>query len=232
MWYYYFDPLYFLIMAPVFIIAIAAQVSVKSRYRKYSKVPNSAGMTGEQVARYILDSNGLYHVKVQTIAGEMTDNYNPKTQTVSLSQGVFNSNSVSAIGIAAHECGHAVQHAEGYFPIKIRTAIIPVCNFGSTLSIPLMIIGVLMSNHYLIYAGLVLFSLISVFQFVTLPVEFNASSRAMKTIKESNYFFETDIKGTRAVLTAAAMTYVAAFAQSLAQLLYYFIRFGGGRRND
>ena len=232
MWYYYFDPLYFTLMLPVFIIAIGAQIMVKSRYKKYSHVANTAGMTGEKMARYILDSNGLYNVRVQLVSGEMSDHYNPKTQTVSLSEGVFNSTSVSAIGIAAHECGHAVQHAEGYFPIKIRTAIIPVCNFGSTLSISLMIIGALMNNVYLIYAGLILFSLISVFQFVTLPVEFNASRRAMNTIKESNYFYETDIKGARAVHTAAAMTYVAAFAQSLAQLLYYFIRFTGGRRND
>lgn len=232
MWYYYFDPLYFLLMVPVFVIALAAQYSVKSKYKKYSRIPNTARMTGEQIARYILDSNGLYHVKVVMIGGELSDNYNPKTQVVSLSEGVYNSTSVAAIGIAAHECGHAVQHAEGYFPIKIRTAIIPICNFGSTLSIPLMLIGALMNNYYLIYAGIALFALISVFQFVTLPVEFNASKRAMATIKQSNYFFEEDIKGTRAVLTAAAMTYVAAFAQSLVQLLYYIIRFSGGNRRD
>lgn len=227
----YFDPLYLMMMLPVMIIAFAAQFSVKSRYSKYSKIPNSRGMTGAQMARYILDSNGLYNVNVIAIAGELTDNFNPKTNTVSLSQGVYNSSSVAAIGIAAHECGHAIQHAQGYFPVKLRTAIVPVCNLGGSLSIPLLILGAVLNFPYLIYSGLVLFALVSFFQFVTLPVEFNASRRAMQTIKESNYFYDEDIKGTRAVLSAAAMTYVAAFAQSLIQLLYYVLRFGG-RRND
>lgn len=228
----YFDPLYLIFMAPVIVIVLLAQISVKSKYRKYSKVPNTAGFTGERMARYILDSNGLYNVKVILVRGEMTDHFNPQTNTVALSEGVYNSTSVAAIGIAAHECGHAVQHAENYAPVKIRTSIVPVCNFGATLSFPLMILGAVFSYPYLVYAGLALFGLVSVFQFVTLPVEFNASKRALATIRESNYFVDEDIKGTKSVLTAAAMTYVAAFAQSLVQLLYYIVRFTGGRRND
>ncbi|MGN1081838.1 MAG: zinc metallopeptidase [Acutalibacteraceae bacterium] len=230
MWWMYFDPLYITFMIPVLILVFGAQFMVKSRYKKYSRIPNSRGMTGAEMARYILNANGLSDVEVRFVNGELSDNYNPAARTVSLSSGVYNSTSAAAIGIAAHECGHAVQHAVGYFPIKIRSAIIPVCNFGATLSVPIMILGAILNMDPLIYAGLILFGLVSVFQFITLPVEFNASRRALQTIKNSNMFNEEDISGARSVLTAAAMTYVAAFAQSVVLLLYYFVRFTGNRR--
>ena len=212
----YFDSTY-LILLPAILFALWAQSRVKSTYAKYSK--EFAGLTGAEAARMVLEMNGVNDVDIRPIAGELTDHFDPKTNTISLSQGVYNVTSVAAVGIAAHEAGHAVQYAVGYSPIKLRTAISPVTNIGSTLSWPLLLIGVLLGNQTLAMAGVVLFCAVVLFQLVTLPVEFNASNRALDTLGASGYLQPEQLNGAAKVLRAAAMTYVAALAQALAQLL-------------
>ena len=212
----YFDSTY-LILLPAILFALWAQSRVKSTYAKYSR--EFAGLTGAEAARMVLEMNGVNDVDIRPIAGELTDHFDPKTNTISLSQGVYNVTSVAAVGIAAHEAGHAVQYAVGYSPIKLRTAIIPVTNIGSTLSWPLLLIGVLLGNQTLAMAGVVLFCAVVLFQLVTLPVEFNASNRALDTLGASGYLQPEQLNGAAKVLRAAAMTYVAALAQALAQLL-------------
>ena len=212
----YFDSTY-LILIPAILFALWAQSRVKSTYAKYSR--EFAGLTGAEAARMVLEMNGVNDVDIRPIAGELTDHFDPKTNTISLSQGVYNVTSVAAVGIAAHEAGHAVQYAVGYSPIKLRTAIIPVTNIGSTLSWPLLLIGVLLGNQTLAMAGVVLFCAVVLFQLVTLPVEFNASNRALDTLGASGYLQPEQLNGAAKVLRAAAMTYVAALAQALAQLL-------------
>ena len=212
----YFDSTY-LILLPAILFALWAQSRVKSTYAKYSR--EFAGLTGAEAARMVLEMNGVNDVDIRPIAGELTDHFDPKTNTISLSQGVYNVTSVAAVGIAAHEAGHAVQYAVGYSPIKLRTAIIPVTNIGSTLSWPLLLIGVLLGNHTLAMAGVVLFCAVVLFQLITLPVEFNASNRALDTLGASGYLQPEQLNGAAKVLRAAAMTYVAALAQALAQLL-------------
>jgi Zn-dependent membrane protease YugP len=212
----YFDSTY-LILLPAILFALWAQSRVKSTYAKYSR--EFAGLTGAEAARMVLEMNGVNDVDIRPIAGELTDHFDPKTNTISLSQGVYNVTSVAAVGIAAHEAGHAVQYAVGYSPIKLRTAIIPVTNIGSTLSWPLLLIGVLLGNQTLAMAGVVLFCAVVLFQLITLPVEFNASNRALDTLGASGYLQPEQLNGAAKVLRAAAMTYVAALAQALAQLL-------------
>ena len=212
----YFDSTY-LILLPAILFALWAQSRVKSTYAKYSR--EFAGLTGAEAARMVLEMNGVNDVDIRPIAGELTDHFDPKTNTISLSQGVYNVTSVAAVGIAAHEAGHAVQYAVGYSPIKLRTAIIPVTNIGSTLSWPLLLIGVVLGNQTLAMAGVVLFCAVVLFQLVTLPVEFNASNRALDTLGASGYLQPEQLNGAAKVLRAAAMTYVAALAQALAQLL-------------
>lgn len=225
-----FDPLYFLLVVPCLIISLVAQYKVKSTYKKYSAVMNSRGLTGAQAAQNILEYYGVFDVQIRMISGTLTDNYNPKTKIISLSSDVYNGRSVAAVGVACHEAGHAAQHAEKYAPIKVREAIIPVCKFGSTLSIPLIMLGYILGFGILVYAGIFLYAALFVFQLVTLPVEFNASGRALKVIKETNMLYEDEYTGARKVLSAAAMTYVAAMLTSLANLLRIVIRFSG-RRN-
>lgn len=225
--YYYFDPTYYLFALPGLIIALFAQMKVKSNYSKYSKVLNSAGYTGADMAREILRSNGIYNVDVRRINGNLTDNYNPRDNAIYLSDGVFGSNTVSAIGIAAHEAGHAVQHAVGYTPIKIRSALVPVCNFGAGISPILLILGYVLNFTPLLYIALAVFSLSVVFQLVTLPVEFNASARALQAIESMPRFNGSDVKGAKKVLSAAALTYVAALMQSILMFLYYALRILG-----
>lgn len=212
-----YDSTYILVILAA-IISLIASAKVKSTYAKYSKVLSARGITAEQAAQQILYGAGLSQVPINQVAGNLTDHYDPRSQTLALSQTVFGSNSVAAIGVAAHECGHAIQDAENYAPIRIRNAIVPVVNFGSTLSWPLLLLGLVLSFDPLVLAGIWLFSLVVVFQLVTLPVEFNASRRAMRILEERGILGNEELKGARKVLSAAAMTYVAAAVGSLLQL--------------
>lgn len=223
---------YIVLVVPMLIISMWAQIKVNSTYKKYSKVYSRAGMTAEVAVRKILDTNGLFNVGITRVPGELTDHYDPRSNTIALSDSVYGSSSVAAIGVAAHEAGHAIQHAVGYGPIKLRTALVPVTNFGSRLAMPLFIIGLLLAYQPLAYAGIILFSLTVVFQLVTLPTEFNASRRAVQALGGYGYMNDDELKGTKKVLSAAAMTYLAALFVSLASLLRLLIIVGGGRRDD
>lgn len=231
--YYYFDPMYYLFALPGLIIALYAQAKVKSNYSKYSRMQTSNGYTGADIAREILNQNGIHNVDIRRIKGNLTDNYNPRDNAIYLSDGVFGSNTVSAIGVAAHEAGHAVQHAVGYTPIKIRSALVPVCNFGAGVSPILLILGYVLNFAPLLYIALAVFSLSVIFQLVTLPVEFNASKRALAAIEGMGRFNDYELKGAKKVLSAAALTYVAALMQSILMFLYYALRIlGSGNRRD
>ena len=225
-----FDPLYFLLVVPCIIISLIAQQKVKSTYNKFSAVNNARGITGAQAAQNILDYYGIYDVQIRMISGTLTDNYNPKTKIISLSSAVYNGTSVAAVGIACHEAGHAAQHAQAYAPIKLREAIIPVCKIGSTISVPLIMLGYILGFGILVYAGIFLYAGLFIFQLVTLPVEFNASGRALKVIGETNMLYDDELNGAKKVLSAAAMTYVAALLTSLAQLMRLLLLYGR-RRN-
>lgn len=232
MWWYYLESywLYLVIVGPALLLAIGAQIKVKNNFNKYSRVLSSRGLTGANAALQVLNFYGIRDVRIERVSGKLSDHYDPRTNVIRLSDEVFSSTSVAAIGVACHEAGHAAQHAQGYAPIKVRNAIIPVCNIGSTLGIPIAFIGLFMNNDFLINVGLALYALIAVFQFVTLPVEFNASRRAVDVISQTNILSEDEIVGTKKVLSAAAMTYVAALATSIANLLRFIIMFGRGRR--
>lgn len=230
---YYFDPTYILIIIAA-IISLIAQWRVNSAFSKYSRVASMSGMTGAQAARMILQSNGINDVSVQRISGKLTDHYNPSTKALNLSESVYGSTSVAAIGVAAHECGHAIQHARGYFPLSLRTALVPVANIGSQLSWVFIIVGAILSfNQTLITIGIIMFSAAVLFQLVTLPVEFNASARALEQLESNGILYRDEVSQTRKVLSAAALTYVAAAATAILQLLRLIILFGGrGRRDD
>ena len=230
---YYFDPTYILIIIAA-IISLIAQWRVNSAFSKYSRVASMSGMTGAQAARMILQSNGINDVSVQRISGKLTDHYNPSTKVLNLSESVYGSTSVAAIGVAAHECGHAIQHARGYFPLSLRTALVPVANIGSQLSWVFIIVGAILSfNQTLITIGIIMFSAAVLFQLVTLPVEFNASARALEQLVSNGILYRDEVSQTRKVLSAAALTYVAAAATAILQLLRLIILFGGrGRRDD
>lgn len=217
-----------LIVLP-FLLCLGAQILVKSRYRRYSKVANMRGLTGAQAAAELLRANGITNVSIVPVSGSLTDNYNPKTNVISLSEGVYNSTSIAAIGIACHEAGHACQYAENYFPMRVRAKVIPAANIGSTIGMPLCIIGIIFSFSMLFYIGIALYATVFIFQFATLPVEFNASSRALKTIKQRGLLGEDEYSGARAVLSAAALTYVAAMASSLLTIIR-LLMIGGRRR--
>lgn len=214
---------YFLCIA-AFIFALICSAKVKSTYAKYSKVSSKRQLQAWQVARQILDNNGLYDVAVVRISGHLTDNYNPKTNVVSLSDSVYDSSSLAAIGVAAHECGHAIQHAKGYVPIKIRSAIVPIANLGSMAYIYIFILGLVMNNDLFVNLGIILFAFVVLFQLVTLPVEFNASRRAMKTLESELILERDELYGARKTLSAAAMTYVASLTVSITQLLRLIAR--------
>ena len=230
---YYFDPTYILIIIAA-IISLIAQWRVNSAFSKYSRVASMSGMTGAQAARMILQSNGINDVSVQRISGKLTDHYNPSTKVLNLSESVYGSTSVAAIGVAAHECGHAIQHARGYFPLSLRTALVPVANIGSQLSWVFIIVGAILSfNQTLITIGIIMFSAAVLSQLVTLPVEFNASARALEQLESNGILYRDEVSQTRKVLSAAALTYVAAAATAILQLLRLIILFGGrGRRDD
>lgn len=229
-YYYGFDLSYLVLVVPAILLGLWAQARVQSTYARYSRVRAVRGITADQVARRILDANGLRDVSIQRIAGSLTDHYDPRERVVRLSDTVYGSPSIAAIGVAAHEVGHAVQHATGYAPLKLRTAIVSVTNIGSTLSMPLILIGILLNSSRLALVGVALFGLVAVFQLVTLPVEFNASSRALATLDGMDILGREELGGARQVLTAAALTYVAALIQSLAQLLRLLLLVGGNRR--
>ena len=218
-----------LIVLPAFIFTLWAQASVQSAYQKYSRVRNAYGMTGADAARRILNQNGLHHIRVEMVRGQMTDHYDPRAGVIRLSEGVYNTASVAAVGIAAHEAGHAVQHATDYGALKLRNTIIPVCRIGSMAAMPLFIIGLFLVSDVLMTVGILSYALVTLFQLITLPVEFNASRRAMKAIEGWGYMSQEEADGSRKVLRAAAMTYVAALATSLLTLVRLLALASSGR---
>ena len=224
---FYYDPLYYILVLPAVVLAVIAQTRVHGTFRKYSQWGNSAGMTGAQAARYILERNGVQGGEIEQVPGELTDHYDPRTNVIRLSQSVYGVDSCAAIGVAAHEAGHAVQYAKGYGPIRLRQAIIPVTQVGSNLAIPLVLIGLLFYSETFFALGIFFFALSTVFQLLTLPVEFNASGRAMEALRADSALTEEDLEGARRVLSAAALTYVAALAVSLVQLLRLILLFLG-----
>lgn len=236
---YGFDWTYILVLIGA-LLSIIASSRVKSTFNKFSRVANARGLTGAQVAATILKSEGIYDVAVVPTSGSLTDNFNPKTKRVNLSEGVYDSASVAAIGVAAHECGHAMQHNEGYFPLKVRSAFVPVANLGSKLGMPMIIAGLLLVSfmnsygpYFLVRIGIVLFSFGMIFQIITLPVEFDASRRALATLQGLNLLEEEELTGARKVLKSAAMTYVAAAAASILTVLRLLLLFGnGGKRRS
>ncbi len=224
---FYFDYTYILFMIPCIIISLICQVRVKTAFSKYGSIPNSRGMTGAQAAEYVLRQNGVTDVRIECVKGKLTDHYDPRNNVIRLSEAVYNVNSVAAVGVAAHEAGHAVQTAKNYTPNKIRGAILPVARIGSSISWILIMLGFLfayrsssnLAGMYLLYGGIILFSASVLFTIVTLPVEFDASRRALKCIREGNLLREDEYKGAKSVLTAAAMTYVASAVTAIMQLL-------------
>ena len=229
-YYYGFDPLYFLILISV-VIAMVAQYKVKSTYSKYSRVRSDLGLTGAQAAQKILNMNGIYDVSIQHSAGDLTDNYNPRNKVLSLSDAVYNSTSIAAIGVAAHECGHAIQHDVGYAPLLIRNTIAPVVNIASSLSWIFIAAGLFFGmSPTLIDVGIIMFSLAVLFELITLPVEFNASGRALTILSDSGMLYPDETAGAKKVLSAAAMTYVASALTAVLQLLRLIMLFG--RRSD
>ncbi len=219
----------YLLLVVAMLFAIWAQINVKTTFSKYSKVRNMSGITGEFAARMILDSNGLHNIRIEHVAGDLTDHYDPKSNVIRLSDSVYSSTSAAAIGVAAHEAGHAVQHAVGYGPIKLRTAIIPMCQIGSNLAWPLILLGIVLSMESLATIGVIFFSTATLFQLVTLPCEFNASSRALSALSMSGRFSREDLSAAKKTLTAAALTYVAALAVSLLNLLRIIMMVKGRR---
>ena len=227
---YYFDPTYILLVIGM-VLSLAASARVKSTFAIYNRVRSASGLTGAEAASRILHMAGITDVSVVPIAGSLTDHYDPRSRQIALSQDVYDKTSVAAIGVAAHECGHAIQHAHGYAPMSIRAALVPVVNIGSNLSIPLIFLGVLLSwNQTLIQLGIWAFALTVIFQLVTLPVEFNASHRAIVKVEEYGLLGSEEVSGGKKVLTAAALTYVAGAASSALQLLRLILLYGGNRR--
>lgn len=225
----YFDPTYLLVI-PAIIFALIAQIKVKTTFNRYSSEHNQHGYTAKEVARKILDDNGLQNISIEYISGELTDHYDPSANVIRLSESVYSSTSVAAIGVAAHEVGHAIQHAKGYAPIKVRQAIIPITRIGSSLAVPLVLVGMLFAAlDWLIPVGIFLYTGVVFFQAVTLPVEFNASNRALKTLDENLILYKDEVKMAKRVLGAAAMTYVAAMFSSLMSLLRLILIVNGGR---
>ena len=208
-----------IILVPALLLTIYAQAKVKTNYNKYSQVMNMRRISGAQAARIMLDANGLHHVKINITNGKLTDHYDPRTQTVTLSTDVYNNASIASIGVACHECGHAVQHATGYSPLKFRSFVVPMANFGSGMAIPLFVLGFIMGIEGLEILGILFFSFAVLFQAVTLPVEFNASKRALAQMQDLGIVMNGEEQGAKKVLSAAAMTYVAALLVSLLQLV-------------
>lgn len=235
-YYYYFDPTWILVLIGA-VICMIASARVKTTFSKYSKVRSRTGMTGAEAARRLLDSQGIYGVQILPVSGSLTDHYDPRDKTLKLSQSVYGSTSVAAIGVAAHECGHAIQDEVGYGPLRLRTAFVPVANFGSSISMILIVAGLIFgarngSYSILVNIGILCFSLAVLFQLITLPVEFNASRRALVLLRENGILYEDEAAQTRKVLSAAALTYVAGALSAILQLLRLIILFGGRRDRD
>lgn len=231
---FYFDPTYFLVLIGV-VLSLLASGKVKSTFAKFSQMRNSRGITGAEAAERVLRGAGIYDVRVEHIAGNLTDHYDPRSKVLRLSDSVYGQTSVAAVGVAAHECGHAIQHAKGYTPLKLRSAIVPVANFGAKIAWPLILIGLLFTSEtssLLINLGIIAFSFAVLFQLVTLPVEYNASNRAIRIIADTGLMQGEEIKAAKKVLSAAALTYVAGAATAILQLLRIILLTGGRRRHD
>lgn len=237
LYYYGFDLTYIILVLPCIILALWASANVNSTFKKYSQVHSIRRITGADAAQRVLAANGVTGVRIERINGNLTDHFDPRTNVIRLSNDVYSGTSTAAIGVACHEAGHAVQYAKHYAPMKLRAVIIPATNLGSKLAMPLILLGILLSAFYqmsytLVYIGIACFGLSLVFQLVTLPVEFNASRRAMQAISDANILTDEEQRGARKTLTAAALTYVAATAVALMQLLRLILLFGGRRRDD
>ena len=230
--YYYYEPTYILVLIGA-VLSLWASATVKSTYNKYSRVYSYSGLTGAQAAAQILRQAGIYDVRIEHVSGNLTDHYDPKARVLRLSDSVYGSNSVAAIGVAAHECGHAIQDQEDYVPLRFRSAFVPVANLGTQVAFPILLLGVFLgSSHFLIQVGLLCFFFGVLFQLITLPVEFNASGRAVRILRETGMMSDDELSKTKKVLSAAAMTYVAAAAASILSMLRLVILFGGNRRRD
>lgn len=228
---YYYDPTYILVLIGL-VISMWASARVNTTYQKYSRVRSHSGLTGAEAARRILNGAGIYDVRVEHVRGNLTDHYDPKARVLRLSDSVYGASSVAAIGVAAHECGHAIQDEESYAPLRIRSALVPVANFGTKAAVPIILLGIVLGSFYtLVQIGLLCFALGTLFQIVTLPVEFNASSRAVRILGESHMLMEEELGQTKKVLSAAALTYVAAALASILSLLRLFLLFGGRDRD-
>lgn len=236
-YYYGFDWTYVVLVLPCILLSLWASANVNSTFKKYSRQLSRRHISGAEAAQRVLYANGIRDVRIERISGNLTDHYDPRTNVIRLSDDVYSSTSTAAIGVACHEAGHAVQYAQHYAPIKLRAAIIPITNIGSKLAMPLILLGIVLSflgemSYFFVYLGIAAFGLSLVFQLITLPVEFNASRRAMQAIESANILTEEEQRGARKTLTAAALTYVAATAVALAQLLRLMMLFGGRRRDD
>ena len=232
---FYIDWLYIILVMPFVILSLIASAKVNSSFKKYSEVYSRRGLTAAEAARKVLQDNGVLDVNIERVHGHLTDHFDPKANTIRLSENVYDSTSVASIGVACHEAGHAVQHAVGYLPVKIRTAIVPITNIGSRLSIPLVLLGIILSSFgaqysIIAYIGVALFALCVIFQLVTLPTEFNASRRALRAINDGGILYEDEAVGARKVLTAAAMTYVAALAVTVMQFLRLLLIVAGSQQ--
>lgn len=228
-----FDPIYYLMIGPALILSIIAQIKVKSTFARYSQVPTAGGLSGAEAARRILNGFGLSNVRVELVGGFLSDHYDPRQRVLRLSPTVHDGRSIASIGVAAHESGHAIQHAQNYFPMQVRSFLVPATQIGSWLAWPLLLIGFILGALSLIKLGIIFFSAAVLFQIVTLPVEFDASRRAVAVLGQQGMLTQTELSGTRSVLNAAALTYVAAAAAAVMQLLYFLMRAGllGGRRD-
>ena len=234
MGFYYFDYTYFLFMLPALIVTMIAQAKVKSAFSRYSRIRTARNITGADAAQSVAQYGGAEGVSVRQISGSLTDNFDPRNRTISLSQDVYASTSVAAVGVAAHEAGHAIQDAHGYFPNKIRTALVPVTNFGSRLAIPLVIVGLILPTQYsfVVYCGIALYSFAVLFQLATLPVEINASLRAVKALEVTGILYPEELEGAKKVLTAAAMTYLAASFTAIMTLVRLLMIAGNRQGRD
>ncbi len=234
MGFYYYDYTYFLFMLPALLLSMFAQFKVSSTFRKYSQVSTRRGITGREAAFQVLRFGGVPDVQVQRISGNLTDHFNPKTKIIALSDPVCDVNSVAAVGVAAHEAGHAIQHQEGYMPIRLRSALVPITNIGSQLAVPIILIGLLLPVQYdfVVLIGILLYSLMVIFQLVTLPVEFNASARALRALKEGELLQPEELQGAKKVLQAAAMTYLAATFSAILSLLRLLLIVSSRRGNS
>ena len=229
MFYYWPDYYYIILVVPALILSVFAQIGVKGTYRRYSNIANSRGLTGAMAAQKVLAYYGIYNVRIEQVSGSLTDHYDPRSNVIRLSSGVYSGSSIAAVGVACHEAGHAAQHAQNYAPIKIRNSILPIANIGSSVGILLAVLGYFLSFSFLVNLGILLFSFVVLFQLVTLPIEFNASSRAVKIINETGLLDSDEQRGAKKMLTAAAMTYVASLLVSIMSLIRLILRFNSRR---